>query len=187
AQLKLLFVGRLTPDKGWGFTCKALEVFFQTTPADQIALLIAGDGSMRDEIAQALQPLTPHVHFLGRVAPQQVPALYANSDIHVTTSEKEARGLTVLEAFASAIPVLAPRAGGLMENINDGWNGFLYEPQSIPDFVDKLQQLHQSPQQRQQMGQRGKEQMEDYSWEKAVQNLVSLWQAEIASLSLGPE
>lgn len=178
-QVKLVFVGRLTPDKGWGFTFKAMQDFFMRINPDQVALLIAGDGSMREEIMHTLQSLTPHVHFLGRVAPNQVPALLANSDIHVTTSEKEARGLTVLEAFASGIPVLAPRAGGVVENIVDGWNGFLYAPQSIQDFADKLLQLVTNANLRQHMGERAQSSLDQYSWDNTVHTLVTLWQEAI--------
>ncbi len=186
-QVKLVFVGRLTPDKGWGFTFKALQEFFKRVRLDQVALLIAGDGSMRSEIVDALQPLTPHVHLLGRVAPHQVPALLANSDIHVTTSEKEARGLTVLEAFASGIPVLAPRSGGVVENIVDGWNGFLYKPQSVTDFADKLQQLVTNPNLRQHMGERAQSSLDQYSWDNTVYTLVSLWQELIRKRQSVPQ
>ena len=178
-QVKLVFVGRLTPDKGWDFTFKAMqEVLTRVNPA-QVALLVAGDGSMGEEIAQALQQLTPHVHMLGRMAPEQIPALLANSDIHVTTSEKEARGLTVLEAFASGIPVIAPRAGGVVENIVDGWNGYLYTPQSADDFSNRLQQLVEDPMLRQHMGERAQSSLDQYSWDNTVHTLVSLWQEAI--------
>lgn len=186
-QVKLVFVGRLTPDKGWGFTFKAMQDIFARINPNQVALLIAGDGCMREDIAQSLQQFTPHVHLLGRVAPEQVPALLANSDIHVTTSEKEARGLTVLEAFASGIPVLAPRAGGVVENIVDGWNGFLYTPQSIDDFADKLQQLIANPSLRQHMGERAQSSLDQYGWDNTVHTLVSLWQDAIRQRQSVPQ
>lgn len=186
-QVKLVFVGRLTPDKGWGFTFQAMEEVFKRVNPAQVALLVAGDGSMREEIAHSLQELTPHVHMLGRVAPEQVPALLANSDIHVTTSEKEARGLTVLEAFASGIPVLAPQAGGVVENIVDGWNGFLYTPQSIDDFAQNLQQLVTNPSLRQHMGERAQSSLNQYSWDNTVQTLVSLWQDAIRQRQSRPQ
>lgn len=186
-QVKLVFVGRLTPDKGWGFTFKALQDFFNRVKPDRVALLVAGDGPMHSEIEDALQPLTNQVHMLGRVAPHQVPALLANSDIHVTTSEKEARGLTVLEAFASGIPVLAPRAGGVVENIVDGWNGFLYTPQSVADFADKLQQLATNPNLRRHMGERAQSSLDQYSWDNTVHTLVSLWQELIRKRQPAPQ
>lgn len=180
-QVKLVFVGRLTPDKGWGFTFKAIREILTRVARDQVALVVAGDGSMREDIVEELGALTPHVHLLGRVDPDQIPALLANSDIHITTSEKEARGLTILEAFASGIPVLAPRAGGVVENIEHGCNGYLYEPQSVHDFADKLQALIESPTLRRGMGDYAPSSVENYSWDRAFQTLVELWEEAISN------
>ena len=180
-KVKLIFLGRLTADKGWEFTLNACARLAQVVDMDNIAFLIAGDGPMRSEIAQRLSELTPHVHLLGRVPPDQVPALVANSDIHVTTSEKETRGLTVLEAFAAGIPVLAPRAGGVVENIQDGSNGFLFTPQDTEDFVKKLKLLVDNPSLRQEMGRNGRQGLEKYSWDNTVQNLVKIWSAQIVN------
>lgn len=175
-QIKLVFLGRLTPDKGWDFTLKVLPKLAQELDINKLALIIVGDGSIRSEIADKLAKVTPHVHFLGRVSPQDIPALLANCDVHVTASEKETRGLTILEAFASGIPVLAPRAGGVVENIIDGENGFLFTPQDENDFISKLKTLVKKPNLRQEMGARGKECVGKYSWDKTVRNLVEIWQ-----------
>ena len=179
-KVKLIFLGRLTADKGWEFTINACARLAQIVDMNTLSFLIAGDGPMRPEIAQRLGELTPHVHLLGRVPPEQVPALMANSDIHVTTSEKETRGLTVLEAFATGIPVLAPRAGGVVENIQDGSNGFLFAPQDAEDFAQKLKRLVDDPSLRQEMGRNGRQGLEKYSWDNTVQNLVEIWSAQIA-------
>jgi len=179
-QIKLIFLGRLTPDKGWEFTMDAFPKVVQEVNRENIALIIAGDGPMRDEIAHRLGKLIPNVHLLGRVPPDAVPALLANSDIHVTTSEKEARGLTVLEAFAAGIPVIAARAGGVVENIRDGWNGFLYTPQDQDDFVRKLKTLTENRELRQEMGRNGRQCVANYSWDDAVRNLVGVWEEQIA-------
>lgn len=110
--------------------------------------------------------------------------LLANSDIHITTSEKEARGLTILEAFASGIPVVAPRAGGVVENIEHGCNGYLYEPQSVHDFASKLQALIESPTLRRGMGDYAPSSIENYSWDRAFQTLVELWEEAISKIRL---
>jgi glycosyltransferase involved in cell wall biosynthesis len=108
-----------------------------------------------------------------------VPSLLANCDLHITTSEKETFGLTVLEALASGIPVLAPRKGGVIENIQDGENGFLYNPGDQGDFLKKLQYLLQDPSLRTRMGQKGRENVMGYSWDYAVKNLVEIWEQQI--------
>lgn len=179
---KLVFVGRLTPDKGWSFTIKAMAKLRETIDLEKVGFIIVGDGNLREEVINGLSQYTRHVYFLGRVPYEQVPAVYANSDIHVTTSERESRGLTVLEAFASGIPVLAPNAGGLVENIKDGWNSFLYTPQDQEDFAQKLKQLIDDPQLRQTMVERGKDCIQQYDWDEVMRNLVKIWEQKITGL-----
>jgi glycosyltransferase involved in cell wall biosynthesis len=179
-KVTLLFLGRLTPDKGWDFTLEALAQLSQTE-RDAIAIIVAGDGPMRNNIAVRLSQLDIEAHLLGRVSPEDVPPLLANCDVHVTTSTKETRGLTILEAFAAGIPVLAPNAGGVTENIREGWNGFLFEPRNLRDFEQKLLQLVCNRNLREEMGQNAKICVAQYSWDETVRNLVEIWTELIAS------
>lgn len=179
-KIKLIFLGRLTPEKGWNFTLKYLERVLQQIDKNKVAFLIVGDGELKAKIADTMKELTPYYHLFGRVAPDDVPALLINSDIHVTTSEKETRGLTVLEAFTAGIPVLAPRSEGIVENIESGNNGFLYEPGDITDFIDKLQTLIEDSNLRRQMGERGRVSVNNkYTWDVAIDNLLEVWQKQI--------
>lgn len=178
-KIKLIFLGRLTPDKGWNFIMRALPHLAQIIDVNSIAVIIAGDGSMREDIARHLEPSGLKVDFIGRVPPEQVPALLLNSDIHITASEKETRGLTLLEAFAAGVPVIAPRAGGVVDSIQDGWNGLLFQPQNPEDFIDKLVRLIHHPDLRQVMGLRGRASVAEHSWEKVVNNLVTVWEEQL--------
>jgi glycosyltransferase involved in cell wall biosynthesis len=178
-KVKLVFLGRLTPDKGWKFALNALEKMSQTHDLSNVAILIAGDGEMATEIANRLSHLT--AHFLGRIPPEAVPELLVNSDIHVTASEKETRGLTILEAFAAGIPAIAPRAGGVTDSIQDGSNGFLFTPGDTADFAAKLDRLITDPDLRQTLGAKGKASVERCDWDTMVQNLLGVWQNAVAS------
>ena len=183
SKIKLLFLGRLTPDKGWKFTLRALTQMARNPQyqdlLSSVALIIAGDGSMRTEIAKALSPLPCPVHFLGRIDPTAVPALLLNSDIHVTASEKETKGLTLLEAFAAGVPVLAPRAGGIIDSLESGQTGLLFQPQNTADFAAKLQQLVSDPALRQYMGAGGRAVAAGADWDEAVGRLIEIWQQQI--------
>jgi glycosyltransferase involved in cell wall biosynthesis len=179
-QVKLIFLGRITPDKGWNFTIDAFCEMAQKTNLDNLAFIIVGAGTMTEEIKQKLGKLTNNLYLLGKVPPNDVPALLANSDIHVTTSEKETTGLTILEACAAGIPIIAPRAGGVRDNIQEGENGFLYQPQNPKDFLDKLQILVDNPTLRQEMGMKGKEYVNQFSWDTACKNLLEIWHLAIA-------
>jgi len=145
--VKIVFLGRLYPDKGWNFTLEAFKTISQKIDLTKVSLIVVGDG---------------------------------HCDLHVTTSEKETRGLTILEAFAAGIPVVAPNSGGVIENIQDGSNGFLYTPGDVLDFMHKLQQLVENSTLREQMGDRARNSIQAYSWEQAIQNLVNVWQEAIS-------
>ncbi|NJK55143.1 MAG: glycosyltransferase family 1 protein [Pleurocapsa sp. SU_5_0] len=177
-KIKLIFIGRLTPDKGWNFVLTALAKL----PAhiyDQIAIIIAGDGSLKTEIKRTLKQLTPEVYLLGRISPTSISELLVNGDIFITNSEKETKGLTVIEAAAAGIPAIAPRAGGVTDTIIDGETGWLYEPQNQADFLDKLTRLIADTQLRQSMGMKAQELAQQYSWQQTVNNLVEIWQQKI--------
>ncbi|ELR97340.1 glycosyltransferase [Gloeocapsa sp. PCC 73106] len=176
-KVKLVFLGRLTPDKGWNFILNSLEQFTRAIACQNLAFLIAGEGNMKEEIAAKMSHFIPNSYFLGRVDPQKVPSLLINSDIYITASEKETRGLTVLEALASGIPVVAPRAGGLVDSIKDGDNGLLFIPQNTDDFIEKTKTLVDNEVLRQQMRVKRIEVLNQYGWEQSVNNLVDIWQS----------
>ncbi|WP_246843945.1 glycosyltransferase family 4 protein [Hydrocoleum sp. CS-953] len=178
-KVKIVFLGRLTEDKGWKFTLDAFVRLQQLVNIENISIIIVGDGPMRDEISNRLAQATNLVYLLGRVPPENVPNILKNSDFHVTASEKETRGLTVLEAFAAGIPVVAPQAGGVTENIEDGKNGLLFTPGNQESFCEKLKLLIEDSNLRIKMGINAKESVAKYSWDNAVANLVKIWQEQI--------
>ncbi|WP_144875782.1 glycosyltransferase family 4 protein, partial [Hyella patelloides] len=183
-KIKLIFLGRLTPEKGWNFTLKNLSDILKKIDKNQVAFLIVGDGELKEKITQSFTKLTPHCHIFGRVDPDDIPALLINSDLHITTSKKETRGLTVLEAFTAGIPVLAPHSEGIIENIESGVNGFLYNPGDIEDFIAKLKILIEDRNLRQQMGLQGQASIKDkYTWDVAINNLLEIWQKQISNIN----
>ncbi|MGD1897495.1 MAG: glycosyltransferase [Phormidesmis sp.] len=179
SRIKLTFLGRLTPDKGWKFTLKALSKWANNPNSapylNQVTFIIAGEGDMQPEIETGLSALGLSAHFLGRIPPPAVPALLTNSDIHITTSEKETLGLTVLESLAAGTPVIAPKAGGVVTHIRTGINGLLYEPQNLDSFSQALTQLVADRTVRQAMGKQGQQDVEAYDWHQAVAKLIGTW------------
>jgi len=184
-KIKLIFLGRLTPDKGWKFTLRALADWSSRHELlrEQVAIVIAGEGELREEIEKELRSLKLKAHLLGRISPEAVPALLTHSDIHITTSEKETLGLTILEAFAAGIPAITPDAGGVTTLIRSGENGLLFEPQNAESFRRSLTTLIENKALRQKMGQQGQQDVEPYQWETVVSNLIDTWKAQIASCS----
>lgn len=134
---------------------------------------------MRDRIASGFRATGLQTALLGRIAPDAVPALLLNSDIHITTSTKETKGLTVLEAFAAGIPVIAPRAGGIIDSIQQGTTGLLFKPGNSQDFIEKLAALINYADLRQEIGAAARTYVSRYTWENATDCLVKIWQQQI--------
>ena len=173
-KTKLIFLGRLTPDKGWNFTLKVLADLPEEILA-QIAIIIAGDGPLKEEIEKSLKKLIPDVYLLGRIPSHSVPPFLTNGDIFVTNSEKETKGLTIIEAAAAGIPAIAPRAGGVIDTIIDGETGFLYQPQNHSDFLEKLEILIRDRNLRSLMGTKAKQIAQQWSWQQTTANLIEIW------------
>jgi glycosyltransferase involved in cell wall biosynthesis len=111
-----VFVGRLVPEKDIGTLLQAVALLTCTLP--DFRLLIAGDGPERGSLQQRTEQLGlgERVAFLGNV--REVPALLARARLFVLSSLTEGISLTLLEAMARGLPVVAtssgrqPRSGG---------------------------------------------------------------------------
>jgi glycosyltransferase involved in cell wall biosynthesis len=115
--------GRLVPIKGYDHLIAALELVHREFP--DVRLEIAGDGSSRDELERQVASLglSNHVHFLGWV--DDLPAAMKNWSVFAQPSMEEALGITVLQAMAAGLPVVASAVGGLPELVEEGVTGRL--------------------------------------------------------------
>lgn len=170
----LLTVGRLTSDKGWRFYLDSFRNFAKYVDPSTIALVIVGDGDMAEEIRTRLGSVLPHLYLLGRRPHEEIPHIMANGDLLVTTSEKETFGLVCVEAAASALPVLAPRADGVIDSVADGCSGLLYSPGDEKDFLTKLQTLIRDVSMRQTLGKAGAASVTDLGWDSTVETWLRL-------------
>lgn len=119
-------------------------------------LLIAGDGPLRSQVQDAVAALHQQsaVHLLGMR--RDVPQILRATDVLVLASQGwEGLPLTVLEAMASSLPVVASDVGGTREAILDGETGLLFPPGDALALAQGILSLAANPHLAQQMGQRG--------------------------------
>jgi glycosyltransferase involved in cell wall biosynthesis len=95
-----------------------------------LRFLVVGEGPLRPELEALAQQLdlAGLLYFTGYR--RDVPAILARLSAYVQPSLSEGQGITVLEAMAAGIPVVATAVGGLQEMISHGKNGLLVEPGS---------------------------------------------------------
>lgn len=172
-KVKVLYVGRLDPDKGWLFLIDALLSLASFEDLSNLCLIIAGYGPLETEILDKLSPKM-NIHFVGKVSYNKISELYQCCDFFLTPSEKESRGLTILEAAACGIPALAPRAGGLIDSLKDGETGLFYNPGDKNDFIDKFLVLAKNKLLRDEMGKKARLFAEQNSCDKGFEHWISL-------------
>jgi glycosyltransferase involved in cell wall biosynthesis len=88
-------------------------------------LLVVGDGEARTQVEAALGPISERVSYLGKVPAEKMPALYSAADLYLWPAINEAWGMTLLEAQAAALPVIAGRTGGVPNVVRDNDTGLL--------------------------------------------------------------
>lgn len=175
-KVKLIFIGRLTEDKNWHFTMSVFPQLLEQIRQQKIAVFIAGDGPMKAEIQERLSAVSDDVHLLGRIPQEELYLILRHCDLHISTSNKENRSLTPIEAMSAGVPVLAPRAGGFVDDIIDDANGYLFEPDNAQDFIAKCLRLVGDKTLRQQMSVNATQYAETFAWEQCIGRLMNVWQ-----------
>lgn len=170
----ILFAGQVNEEKG---LLHLVSVCRRLVPHYNLRLLIAGSSSLWGG-AEELEGQTPYERqiaeelselkatFLGKVAYNDMPAVYQAADVFVCPSVwDDPFPLVNLEAMATGLPVVATRAGGNPEAIVDGVTGFLVPPADADALAGALRGLLDNPSLRQRMGEEGLRRAQEFTWE----------------------
>src|SRR6266550_1811894 len=155
-------VGRLVPRKGADVLIEAVARLRPTHP--DLTLAVAGAGRDRQRLERLATRRRAPVRFLGRVADDRLPALYACADVFAAPNrarwgglEQEGFGIVFVEAAACGIPQVAGYSGGAPEAVVDGETGLLVERPGIPSEVaSALERLIGDPLERHRLGQQSR-------------------------------
>jgi glycogen synthase len=123
---RLLFVGRLAPEKGPATLIDAAA----KSASDSLNLILIGDGPLRSLIERTVRNagLDARVHVAGFAPQRVVAAAMAHSDALILPSFAEELGLAALEALQAGLPVIASRTAGIADVVREGENGMLVPP-----------------------------------------------------------
>jgi glycosyltransferase involved in cell wall biosynthesis len=110
----------------------------------QTSCIFLGDGPLRNEIEKQAMELgiSDQCHFYGNV--ENIEEYLWQSDLYVHTASYEPLGLVLLEAMASALPVVTLDGGGNRDLVIDGKNGYLIEKQDPKEFADRILEIYQN-------------------------------------------
>jgi glycosyltransferase involved in cell wall biosynthesis len=146
----LLAVGSLTRDKRYDFLFEMVAALADAAPV----LVVCGDGPLRDELRGKARSQLIDVRFLGAVTPDVLLAAYSSATCLVHACAIETFGLSVLEAMACGIPVVAVRGGAVPEVIGEA--GLLAPPDDPREFATLVRVLLTDPSLRRRLGDAGR-------------------------------
>jgi len=176
----LLTVARLDYHKGIDTVIRALPAIRAAVPTVRYA--VAGIGSRRSALEALARELGVEdaVRLLGFVGDEELPALYNAADVFVLASRRydllvEGFGIAIVEASASALPVIASRSGGIPEAVRDGETGVLVDPDNPAAVAAAAIRLLGDEALRRRMGAAGRSAVErHYNWDRVAADLMEI-------------
>lgn len=171
----ILFVGTLRPVKGMKYLIEAMKTI--TDKNKNSRLFIVGDGEERKCLENLVRTLNieRYVTFIGKIPNDEIPKYMAASDVFVLPSLSEGFPVTVVEAMASGLPIVATTVRGLPEIIENDENGFLVEPKNPKRIAEKVLLLLEDNELRKRISGKNKEQSKSFSWDNTVDSLEKIY------------
>jgi len=160
-----------------------LEYLIRSAPMvlkkrNDVVYIIGGDGPLRPHLINLAKALgvEKHIIFTGYIPRDQISHYYAASDVVVVPSLQEGWGLVVTEAMATGKPVIGTKVGGILDQIIDGYNGFLVPPRDPEAIAQKILHLSENPEKIKEMGKRARQLAEEkFDIEIRAKKIVTLY------------
>ena len=141
AGFRISSVGRLIHHKNLTILIDLVKILTERHPSNLFELWLIGDGTERGFLKEYAKSagIENLVKFTGFVSePQQ---LLGETDLFILPSVFEGFGLACIEAIQCGLPVIVSNSGGMIEYITDGQNGFLFDPHSLSELLQKTELL----------------------------------------------
>lgn len=137
SQNRIVFVGRVTLEKEIDVILRALA---RLDPELDATFTIVGDGDQRKNLEKLTQELglADRVTFTGRVSDEQLRQHLTEASVFAMASIAELQSIATMEAMASGLPIVAANAMALPHLVQDGKNGYLFQPSNDRELADRL-------------------------------------------------
>jgi phosphatidyl-myo-inositol dimannoside synthase len=173
----LVSVARLTRHKGIDTALKALARLRPRYP--DLRYVVVGSGEERDALEAEARELgvAEQVRFLTDVPDRDLPAIYNCAEIYLGVSRLmeqrvEGFGISLAEASACGLPVIAGRSGGIPAAVRDGETGVLVDADGVDPVVEAVSGLLGDPARRARLGGAGRRAVEShYNWDRVTSDL----------------
>ncbi len=171
-EFLVAYIGRHAQEK------RLFELKEALAPLKNVRLAMVGGGPAHEEL-KAHFAGTPTT-FPGYMRGEELIAAYRSADCFVFPSTTETFGLVALEAMACGLPVIAARAGGIVDTVIDGVNGFFFDPPNFNAIGEYIRTLRDNPDLRAQLAQNALDHAATRSWRATMDQLADFYTQTIA-------
>lgn len=174
--IHILYVGRFEKSKGKDIQI-TLDIMREVQKAgENITLYLVGHGEDLELVLSECSR-NDRVKYLGFRSGEELARTYNSADIYLSPYSTDTLGLTLLEAMARGVPVVAANEGGPKSLITEGYNGILCN--TIEDFVNGILKLSADKQSREAMGKNARQFAQSSSAKACAENMVREYQQQI--------
>jgi glycosyltransferase involved in cell wall biosynthesis len=174
-RIKLLFVGRLFPEKSIDTLIKSMPLIVNKFPNTH--LMIVGGGYLRPKLEKLAIDLNvdKFTTFLGLVSEEDKVLAFNACDIFILPSLAELEGMVVLEAMACGKPIIIGDAKMSASRFFVNENGFLFKSKDPIDLAEKISKLVKDKELREKMGGKSLVNSKEYDINKSVEKLEQIY------------
>ena len=183
SDVRVLSVARLVDEKGLEFGIRALRDLRSLRPEVSWHYDILGEGPLRARLQQLIDDLElgSRVRLMGAKTQDDVAQALSESDVLLAPSVAEALPVSLMEALAAEVPVVATRVGSVDQIVEHAVSGYLVPPGDVAALCEGLAALIDAPERRVEMGRRGRRHVERYfDIERLNDRLVALYAGLLA-------
>lgn len=179
--VKLLFVGRLFPEKSVHTLIEAVPHIIEKHP--NVHVMLVGGGHLRASLEKLVEKLkvSKYITFLGLVSEEDKIHAYNASDIFILPSVAELEGMVVLEAMACGKPIVISDAKMSASRFFVEGNGFLFKTHDHKDLAHQILKLVTDEELRKKLGEVSFEKSKQYDIHKSVDKLEEVYYAALKS------
>lgn len=141
SKFRVLFVGRLTLQKGVDILCESVRMLEDEALLDDLEFLIVGSGPL-EPLVRKVAERCGNVTCMGRVTDEALPEIYGGCDLFVMPSRRETFGMVALEAQACGLPTVAANVSGPSDIVVDGVTGILIPREDPRSLVSAIRECH---------------------------------------------
>jgi glycosyltransferase involved in cell wall biosynthesis len=150
------------------------------------SLTLVGSGSEETRLRTLASELRlRNVAFVGRVAPREIPAFYADHDIYLQSPDIDNMPLSVLEAFASGLPVVSTEAGGVPSILRHGQDGLLAPLDDDAALAEQVLHLLANPDRARALAETAHGTLTHYTWEQVRDQWLTLYRSLLPQAAAG--